>query len=731
MPVTVVQGTFTQGATGATTSIALSAAPKLLMVAWTGKTGAAGIVDGINFGFGYSSGVPVFGDAKSWCLGAIASDGSTTKRTTFMNSPIRIYNISGTELARARVTAWSSSGIDLEWLVSDGTARRFYYWVLCGNELEAVVGLGRKPDEVGEFGIDSQFPVYQDLALPFPPDAMIFGAMRAVTETWQIDDLAFSMGFAARSILPAGPELLQHGAGVANLGAHSGNTVSWTANTIASDDFVLNIPHEGSGGHRIVMAVDELNQDGARLAWYGSDPFASYYGYVALRGASFGIGRLEQPNGGATPVAQSLTGLGFRPVGALFMPIHYDGSYSSAIPTFSDPTEKGLFSLGATDGTNNWSIALSDEDGVATGDNGTRDSATRCCTILLETGVITNIDVDFSITSLDAAGLTIGWQTIDTTIRQVAVFLVGNPLPPVLEFGGEVLGDEREGVNDYSPPAFTDGALLVPRAVPPAAPANMAVLDFGHDVHGDEREGVEDGGGSIELPHGVVTIGALTQRLAQADPLHRVESTAYELYELYAGTGGNEPNLNGTPIATSATLPFNSGVLSFPETYKLVVVKRNRYGLKSRNVTSFTLELDAGGAVVATRPSTPEYEGLAVAAGGAFRVTAQYAYAADGANAADTFLVYLKTGGADPDPTMDTPVEVSMVKRDGVAHLDYTSGTNAHGTVGKLIVRTRRQGSPDVDSSNLNIIGPVSADATGPAAPTGGAFFGSVAEQGQ
>src|SRR5690349_1299822 len=70
---------------------------------------------------------------------------------------------------------------------------------------------------------------------------------------------------------------------------------------------------------------------------------------------------------------------------------------------------------------------------------------------------------------------------------------------------------------------------------------------------------------------------------------------------------------------------------------------------------------------------------------------------------ADTFLIYLTADGSDPDPDLDTPTEVEMTKADGIARLDFTSDAFSEGTTVKVIVRTRRSGTPNVDSSNVEI----------------------------
>lgn len=221
----------------------------------------------------------------------------------------------------------------------------------------------------------------------------------------------------------------------------------------------------------------------------------------------------------------------------------------------------------------------------------------------------------------------------------------------------------------------------------------------------------------------------LTTFSGRNEDLHRVIDDAQAQYELYRGTAEAEPDFDAAAFETFTSLPHTTAALAYPAIYKFVLRQRNKYGLLSRNIRSWRLELDGSGNQVTTPPSDPFDETLEAAAAGKVRVTAQYDYTADGAaTEADTFLVYLTTGGGNPDPSVDTPTEVTMVKADGIAHLDYTSGAYSNGTIVKALVRVRQQGTPDVDSTNVNNLGPVTASTAGPAAPEGAPFHGAVAE---
>jgi len=105
-------------------------------------------------------------------------------------------------------------------------------------------------------------------------------------------------------------------------------------------------------------------------------------------------------------------------------------------------------------------------------------------------------------------------------------------------------------------------------------------------------------------------------------------------------------------------------------------------------------------------------------------VQAGYWPSGDGAGAADTWLIYVTDDGGDPDPELDTPTEVAMATDQRLARfLDWTSGSYDDGDTIKVLVRTRRSGTPDVDSTNTTIYS-VEANTDPPSTPTLAVFGG-------
>ncbi|HEX8913192.1 MAG TPA: hypothetical protein VF796_12605, partial [Humisphaera sp.] len=212
---------------------------------------------------------------------------------------------------------------------------------------------------------------------------------------------------------------------------------------------------------------------------------------------------------------------------------------------------------------------------------------------------------------------------------------------------------------------------------------------------------------------------------------YRVADPAVEGYELYRGVDA-EPDLDAAPWATAAALPIETPPLAPGHTYRFVLRRRNRWGLASANAGSTAVRVDGGGAELPAPPSAPFEVTAAALAGGVVEIRAFYDAAADGDLTADLWLVYVRTDGTDPDPGTDAPVEVAVVEADGVAKLVYETAALAAGTVVTAIVRTRRSGPPDADSTNADVVTATATVAGPPAVGTpADAFLGRSYRQQQ
>lgn len=206
--------------------------------------------------------------------------------------------------------------------------------------------------------------------------------------------------------------------------------------------------------------------------------------------------------------------------------------------------------------------------------------------------------------------------------------------------------------------------------------------------------------------------------------LYRMAYDLHAQYELHIGTDG-PPDITLTPSVVATALPFDTPPLAAGHTYHLVTNRRNKYDLVSESIEPTLVTIAAGGAQGVNPPSPATDLVLGGASGGAVRVSGVYFYAVD-ASPADQFALYATSNGTDPNPATDTPILVTMVQTDGAAKLDWTSVALPHGTVVKMIVRTRRSsdGSESISSPILTH----TVSTTPPAAPANRFYWRQVAE---
>jgi hypothetical protein len=173
--------------------------------------------------------------------------------------------------------------------------------------------------------------------------------------------------------------------------------------------------------------------------------------------------------------------------------------------------------------------------------------------------------------------------------------------------------------------------------------------------------------------------------------VYRVTDTDLDRYELFIGDGTG-PDLDSTPDATSPTLPFTHPIATEGD-FRLVTVRRNKYGLRTLVGQETRLIIASGGVEVLADPSPPQNVTLTSVSGGRIRIRADYFYASDPEAArADKWIVFAKAG-SDPDPDVDTAIVSSDHTRTNyLEQLDATSDGFADGQVIHVLVGVRRTG---------------------------------------
>ncbi|MEI6542142.1 MAG: hypothetical protein WCL60_01385 [Methylococcales bacterium] len=192
---------------------------------------------------------------------------------------------------------------------------------------------------------------------------------------------------------------------------------------------------------------------------------------------------------------------------------------------------------------------------------------------------------------------------------------------------------------------------------------------------------------------------AVFTRYANDKGANRLPQAGLAGYLLYRGVD-TAPDFTLTPWQTFASLPFTTPALESGHTYQFVLKKRNEFGFISAPGQTYTVTPGSS----AIKPAAPTALTITPAAGGTVIITASYDWRPDGANAADTWLIYIKTDGTTPNPATDTPVTVSMWKGAASALLNWQSASATEGATVNVLIRTRRSGSGSADSNNTTTL---------------------------
>lgn len=358
-----------------------------------------------------------------------------------------------------------------------------------------------------------------------------------------------------------------------------------------------------------------------------------------------------------------------------------------------------------------------------------------------------------------------GWCRIETnadSLREI-VYYSSRTLDTltVPSYGREVLGSTAAATqttdNLYAVPgiriAWEDADPVVAGDVQTIADVNTAPTSVSWKtgitnatgISSQELEPQEQGAiwMHLEIPPGIAAyaqheISILAEYTVGGDPTvytermagyFRVAVTATAQYELFVGEN-QIPDQSGTPDESFSSLPHTTTLELGTATTNYIVTRfRNQYNLVCEPTEHRVITIDGSGNLATDPPSAPDSIRIDALPDGKFQVRAAYYLASDLlAQQADTWLIYITFDGSTPDPSSDTPVEVSIVDLgNGAALLDYSTASQSNGTVGKVIVRTQRSGD-SVESVNSDVFTATIATST-PSTPAGGIYYGRIAEE--
>lgn len=178
-------------------------------------------------------------------------------------------------------------------------------------------------------------------------------------------------------------------------------------------------------------------------------------------------------------------------------------------------------------------------------------------------------------------------------------------------------------------------------------------------------------------------------------------------FRLYQGIDAR-PDLTAAPAAESTTSPLTlalSAPVSGIREHRLTLTYRDEYGHESVNQDWASVELDSTGAEVTSPLQPPREVVLEELGAGVVHLMGRYYYGLDSPNA-DTWLLYVRADGTDPDPDTDTPVEVLMtasVRSSWGRTLYHEFDEYEYGTDLRVLLRVYRSGD-SAESTNSDAL---------------------------
>lgn len=211
---------------------------------------------------------------------------------------------------------------------------------------------------------------------------------------------------------------------------------------------------------------------------------------------------------------------------------------------------------------------------------------------------------------------------------------------------------------------------------------------------------------------------------------YNYRDTSLERWELYAGVDA-DPTFTSA-ATTSTSLPFTyalSAPVSGTREHRITVRKRNAFNLLSKNTLYHSTFVNSSGANVGSDLTSPINVVSSQVGDGKIHFRAEYCPALD-ADPADKWIVYATTNGVDPDPSVDTALEVADIDTPdlltGKSYLSYTSPSLPWNLDLRALFRVKRS-SDSEESANLEAT-QVTVDTGAPPLrnmlPTGGESYG-------
>lgn len=344
------------------------------------------------------------------CVGytsARITDGFTNQVSEFQNnaSCIRYLDALGTLLSSADFVSSDVDGFTLNWTSANATQRRCHYVALGGNDLTNAF--------TGSFTSKTTNGTQAYTGVGFKPDCVIIFTSTGIASdpfSSTANNVSWTIGWASSSIARA------YSASRINGGVEITSTrkrqltskcLSWVSATgvLRECDFA------------------SFDSNGFTLDWTTTNGVGAYFYALCLKGGKYASFAFKQPTSGTPPVSQSVTGIGFRPIGALLSTVQS--------VTIAGNSSGASYSLGACESASSrrcLSIVANNNEDATTFDVATRqymNSAKVIETWTFDT-ISDTLTSSVDLQSLDSDGLSLSWTTLDATEREIIGLAFGN-----------------------------------------------------------------------------------------------------------------------------------------------------------------------------------------------------------------------------------------------------------------------------------------------------------------
>jgi hypothetical protein len=383
-------------APGSATTLAVSGlgfTPVAVIFWLTERTSVTTGADGdATIAYGFSDGTNEYG------AGTAVDDGGglTFRGYASASAAIHMRQANGTLLQEATVLSFDAGGFTLSFTTS--TAAVIIHYLAIGG-----VGVSAK---VGTIASPGSATTVESSSLGFQPVGLFFAG--AVPGALPLDTTSAGGFFGAASATGTA-EIVSATWGKINSGSTDpAQSLMFDTKAVSQDTVMNNDEH---------FTVSALGSDTFTLNFSTSSNTMNY-GFLALAGVNMYVTHDESP---AATGADAITGAGFQPTGALL----FGTGSTSAFGT--DDTGGSEFAIGGVDDEGNEGyIVQQNKAGSPADGNMVVDHDTGSVIGFVDvagTGAHAVVD-EASLTSFDADGMTLNWDTADANTRLMAIVML-------------------------------------------------------------------------------------------------------------------------------------------------------------------------------------------------------------------------------------------------------------------------------------------------------------------